>query len=113
MTGTMSRISDGFSPASTSSSRRSLRFGRERAGEFEPLAPGDGQRMRGRVEPIAEADLAARPFGDAERVGARGDGADGRRPRYSRRTLKPGEGLDDLEGARDAARARGDAAARR
>ena len=53
MTGTMSRISDGLSPANTSSSNNNFGLGRERARKLEPLPPGDRQGIRGTVQHVA------------------------------------------------------------
>ena len=102
ITGTMSRISDGLRPASTSSSSSSFGLDRERARKLEPLAPRDGEVRGRKLEHRRKADRLRDLLGGGERGGAaaaRQVGAD--RDVLAHR--EAGERLGDLERARDAA----------
>ena len=103
MTGTMSRISDGLRPASTSSSSSSFGSVASARASSSRLRPATVSVRAGRSSmsprPTSRADL----LGRRERLGARADGADARRPAMFSRTDQAGERLHDLEGAGDAA----------
>ncbi len=83
--------------------QQQARLGRERAREFEALAPRDGEPGSGRVEPVGEADelatASARPSASSRRamaqVRAHGDVL---------AHAEAGEGAHNLESARNAQR---------
>ena len=64
----MSRISEGFRPASTSSSSKSFGSVASASRQLQPLAAGDGQRVGRPVEHVGEADLARDLLGGGKRV---------------------------------------------
>ena len=103
ITGTMSRISDGIEAGQHLVEQQQPRLDRQRAGQLEPLAAGDGQARGRLVERIAETDGAARHRlprrAHRARRGRRQMRADG--DVFAHRQAR--ERLHDLEGAGDAA----------
>ena len=113
MTGTMSRDLRWVEPGQHLVEQQQLRLGRERARQLEPLAAGDRQGGGRLVEHRAEADARGDVVGGAPARRARSAMAQMRADRDVLAHRQPGEGLHDLEGARDAAPRRCDAAAGR
>ena len=103
MTGTMSRISDGLSPASTSSSSSSFGSVASARASSSRLRPATVSVSRRPVEHVAEADVAADLLGDGRAPSARAAMAQMRADQDVFAHRQAGERLHDLEGARDAA----------
>ena len=98
----MSRISDGLSPASTSSSSSSCGSVASARASSRRLRPATVSLAAGAIEEVGEADASRDRLGPRERVGAAGRAqvrADGDVLAHA----QAGERLHDLEGARDAA----------
>ena len=98
----MSRISDGLSPASTSSSSRSFGSVASARASSRRFRPATVKRMRRPIEQVAKADIAPDLLGKRERRGAAAM-AQMRADQNIVAHRQAGERLHDLKGAGDAA----------